>query len=219
LQRFRHLSHDLATATDAFGVGTSQRIAARERIVVWELDGACRVTLGQNEVCQREGMWTLGLWTADGLRVCQLSFSFLHQGRVMIGSVQGPPVQDDAAMQGIRDLTRAAEGLRPPHLLVEVLRALCRRWGLALSGVDPQHHVKKKWHHSVLAVSFDYRGFWTDLGGCRQGNGQWVLPTQRVQRDLSEIPSKRRAVYRRRADLLAALPFQLQNLPDAPTAA
>ncbi len=214
-QRFSHLQHDLATASQAFGLATAQRIAGRERVVLWTLADGATVTLGLNEVCQREGMWTLALHTAQGVRVCQLSFSFLLRSRLMIGSVQGAPAQDEAAMQGIRALTRTAEGLRPPYLLVEVLRVLCRRWGQALLGVDPQHHVKKKWHQRALKVSFDYRAFWADLGGHKQRNEIWALPNQRAPRDLSDVPAKRRATYKRRALLLAALPAQLQNLPGA----
>ena len=214
-QRFSHLQHDLATASQAFGLATAQRIAGRERVVLWTLADGATVTLGLNEVCQREGMWTLALHTAEGVRVCQLSFSFLLCSRLMIGSVQGAPAQDEAAMQGVRTLTRTAEGLRPPYLLVEVLRVLCQRWGQALSAVDPQHHVKKKWYQRALKVSFDYRAFWADLGGHKQANEIWALPTQRAPRDLSDVPAKRRATYKRRALLLAALPAQLQNLPGA----
>ena len=130
----------------------------------------------------------------------------------MIGSVQGAHCQDERAMQGIRDATRAAEGLRPPHLLVEVLRVLCRRGQQTLSAIDPAHHVKKRWHQRLLQVSFDYRGFWTALGGQLQASGFWSLPSQRKLRDLADVPPKRRAMYRRRAGLLEALPCQLLHL-------
>jgi len=119
-QRFKHLQHDLAAATRVFGVATSERIAVGEDLVLWELTGAGQVCLGLNPLCRREGLWALSLRTAAGVRVCQISFSFLHRDRLMIGSVQGAAMQDEPAQQGIRDLTHAAEGLRPPYLLVEV---------------------------------------------------------------------------------------------------
>ena len=171
------------------------------------------VGLGLNPVCRREGLWALSLHNACGLRVCQISFSFLPGQRLMIGSVQGAAAQDSAAMQAVRDLTHAAEGLRPAHLLAEVLRTLCRRWSLGLVGVDPQHHVKKRWHQRTLAVCFDYFGFWTVLGGQRQADALWSLPTTRAPRALADVPSKRRAQYKRRLALLAALPEALQHLP------
>jgi hypothetical protein len=217
-QRFTGMARDLSTATQAFGVVPGRQIAEGRCIQVWELPGAARVELGLNEVCRREGLWALSLVSAQGIRLCQLSFSFLRAGRVTIGSIQGAPAQDEAAMQGVRDLTRSAEGLRPPHLLIEVLRAMCQHWGQALAGVDPQHHVKKKWHQPELKVSFDYRAFWTELGGHRQADEFWAVPVQRVPRELSDVPAKRRAMYRRRANLLAALPGQLQNLPLRPLA-
>ncbi len=221
-QRFQYLQHDLAAATQAFGVATGSRIALGERVVLCTLGdagGAGSVGLGLNPVCKREGLWALSLHNAGGLRVCQISFSFLPGQRLMIGSVQGAAAQDGAAMQAVRDLTHAAEGLRPAHLLAEVLRMLCRRWTLRLVGVDPQHHVKKRWHQRTLAVSFDYCGFWTALGGQRQADALWSLPTVRAARDLANVPGKRRAQYKRRLSMLAALPDLLQHLPPhAPTA-
>ena len=212
-QRFSHLQHDLTTASLVFGLATSARIALGDRVVLWTLADGGTVRLGLNDVCKREGLWALGLYTAGGDRVCQISFSFLHAGRLMLGSVQGAAAQDEAAMRGMRDLTRAAEGLRPPCLLVEMLRTLCRRWSLDLLVVDPQHPVKKRWHQQTLAVSVDYCGFWTELGGHRQANAFWSLPLQRVVRDLPEVPAKRRAQYRRKLAMLADLPQQLQHLP------
>jgi uncharacterized protein VirK/YbjX len=108
-------------------------------------------------------------------------------------------------MDGIRTLTRAAEGLRPPHLVIESLRALCRRWKVDLVGVDPEHHAKRRWHQRELHVAFDYRAFWTDLGAVRRADGNWAIPLLRPPRDLADVPAKRRAMYRRRAELLASL--------------
>ena len=212
-QRFTHLQHDLITASQVFGPATGARIALGERVLLWTLPDGGTLRLGLNGVCKREGLWALSLDTAGGVQVCQISFSFLHTGQLMLGSVQGAAAQDEVAMQGIRELTRAAEGLRPPYLLAEVLRTLCKRWSLDMLGVDPQHHVKKRWHQQTLAVSFDYCGFWAELGGHRQTNGIWSLPLQRPLRDLAEVPTKRRAQYKRKLALLADLPQQLQHLP------
>jgi len=183
-----------------------------ERVVLWPLGEAGSVGLGLNRICKREGLWALSLCTRDGLQVCQLSFSFLQRDRLMIGSVQGAAAHDDRAIQAVRDLTHAAEGLRPPFLLVEVLRALCQRQATAMLGVDPQHHVKKRWHQRVLTVSFDYCGFWTALGGQRGLNGMWALPAQRPARAVDGVPSKRRAQHRRKLAMLAAMPDQLNAL-------
>ena len=215
-QRFRHLQHDLAAATRAFGVTSSQRIATGEHLVLWDLAGAGQVCLGLNPLCRREGLWALSLRTAAGVRVCQISFSFLHRGRLMIGSVQGAAMQDAHAQQGIRDLTRAAQGLRSPYLLVAVLRVICQRDAVALLGVDPQHHVKKRWHQASLAVCFDYRAFWAGLGGHCTASGIWALPEQRAPRAQEDVPAKRRAQHKRRLALLAGLPQHLRNLPGLP---
>ena len=87
-QRFRHLQHDLAAATQAIGLNPGARIAVGDRVALWPLGEAGAVCLGLNQICQREGLWALSLCSPDGLQVCQFSFSFLQRDRLMIGSVQ-----------------------------------------------------------------------------------------------------------------------------------
>lgn len=214
-RRLAHLKHDLALATEVFGARICQRIAEGERIPLWRLGDQAIVTLGLNTVSMREGLWALHLVTPEGARVCHMSFSFLLPDRLAVGAVQGPALEDEAALAAIRTLTKEAEGLRPAHLLVEVLRVLCRRWSLQLVGVDPCHHPKKKWHHRELRVAFDYRNFWGELGGALAADGLWALPSDRIARDLAEVPSKRRAMYRRREQLLERMSSQLLHaLPE-----
>jgi uncharacterized protein VirK/YbjX len=217
-RRMTHLRHDLEAATRIFGPAVCHRIAQGERVPVWRLNGQALVTLGLNTVSMREGLWALHLVTPEGARVCHMSFSFLKPDRLVVGAVQGPGLHDEAALAAIRLLTREAEGLRPAHLLFEVLRVLCRRWGLQAAGIDPRHHPKKKWHHRTLHVAFDYRGFWSELGGRLQRDGSWSLPCTRVARGLDEVPAKRRAMYRRREQLLAQMPEQIEQLPPGPAA-
>jgi uncharacterized protein VirK/YbjX len=101
-QRFSHLQHDLARASQVFGLATSARIGLGERLPLWSLAEGGSVRLGQNEVCKREGLWALSLHGHCGLQVCQISFSFLPGQRLMIGSVQGAAAQQGAAKQAVR---------------------------------------------------------------------------------------------------------------------
>lgn len=200
--RAGQLLHDLQSASHRFGTLRCEWMAAGEQVPLWTLPGGGSVVLMLNHVTRREGQWALRLLGPAGEFACQVSFSFVHPQALMVGAVQGPRLADVAGLEAIRLLTRQAEGLRPAHLLLEVLRALCRPWQLDLLGVDPCHSATRRWTARELGVAFDYRGFWQEQGGARQADGTWRLPVERPARDLAEVPSKRRAMYRRRQQLL-----------------
>ncbi|MBW8779742.1 MAG: DUF535 family protein, partial [Burkholderiales bacterium] len=103
-----------------------------------------------------------------------------------------------------------------PHLLVHALRVLAARWGVTrLRGIDPENHVKGKWNLRDSRLRFDYRGFWAEHDGARDASGNWGLPLGTALRPLEEVPTKRRAMYRRRYAMLEALRSAVAALPDA----
>jgi hypothetical protein len=73
--------------------------------------------------------------------------------------------------------------------------------------------VTKKTHVSAAtAVQFsaDYDGFWRELGGV-EVEGRFLLPLRPYHRDISEVPSNRRAAFRRRQTLIAELLAQIDG--------
>jgi uncharacterized protein VirK/YbjX len=172
------------------------------------LDGGTRIVLALNGVSFHEGLWQLALVGTDGARLYSLGFGLVDATTLLIGNVQGPSGLDNLAR--VRDLTHAAHGLRPPHLLLHVLRLLAARWGIAtLLGIDPEHHVKGRWNLRDSRLRFDYRGLWSDCGAERGAHGHWTLPLAPALRPLEEVPTKRRAMYRRRYALLQTLQTEL----------
>jgi uncharacterized protein VirK/YbjX len=156
-----------------------------------------------------EGLWQLGLVDAAGERTYSLGFGFLRDGTLLVGNVQGPSLGTDG-LALIRRATAAAEGLRPPYLLLHVLRHLARRWGVAdLRGIDPEHHVKGRWNLRRTRLQFDYRAFWQESGATQRPDGHWQLPLVLAMRGPEDVPSKRRAMYRRRQSLLAQVESQV----------
>jgi uncharacterized protein VirK/YbjX len=106
--------------------------------------------------------------------------------------------------------------MRPPHLLVHVLRVLAAQWGATrLHGVDPENHVKGRWNLRDSRLRFDYRAFWAEHDGVRDDTGNWALPLATALRPLEEVPTKRRATYRRRYSMLEALQSAVHTLSDA----
>ncbi len=180
-----------------------------------ELTDQTRVVLSLNDVSFHEGLWQVGLLGADGVRLYSIGFGFTDEHTLLMGNVQGPSLKDEG-LDRIRDVTHAAHGMRPAHLLVHTLRVLAAHWGATrLEGVDPENHVKGRWNLRDSRLRFDYRAFWQEHEAVRDASGNWSLPLDTALRPLEEVPTKRRAMYRRRYAMLEALQLAVSTLADA----
>lgn len=210
-QRSSMFRHDLATAHRVYGEAICALLAERAPWVWLQLDEQWNLVLEVNAVSFHEGFWSVCLRHRDGGRAYHAGFAFQPDRRVLIAGIQGPrghewPGHDPKDI--VRDLTKLCEGLRPPHLLLEAIRAVALAAGATeLVGIDPRHHIKGAWNHRSKRLKFDYAEFWSDGGGALGADGNWHLPLAGTRRDLADAPSKKRAMYRRRyalLDLLAA---------------
>jgi uncharacterized protein len=159
--------------------------------------------------CWREGLLTIA-WRDEIERVdlawATISFErhcATGELRALIGGLQGPAGKE---RERVRDATRACHGLRPKAAVMEAVCVLCRMAKVrVLSGVTKKTHVS-----ATTSVQFcaDYDGFWQEIGGI-EADGRFVLPLRPYHRDISEVPSHRRAAFRRRQALIADLLAQI----------
>ena len=214
-ERLQATLDSLRVVCGSVGDEANVRSLLTQGITLLELTDRTRVVLSLNDVSFHEGLWQIGLVGEDGLRLYSIGFGLTDPRTLLIGNVQGPSLKDDG-LDRIRDVTHAAHGMRPPHLLMHTLRVLAARWGATrLQGVDPEHHVKGRWNLRGSRLRFDYRGFWGEHDGVRDESGNWSLPLDTALRPLEEVPTKRRAMYRRRYALLEALQLAVATLADA----
>lgn len=217
-ERFAVYGQSVSGAADLLSDDSAQAIGRGERLPVVRV-GDLVVELGINEMSMEEGLWALTLRDAGGHRLSNVSFSFLPGGRLLIGAVQGPKMNDSAALEGIRAATHALQGLRPPHFVMAVLKCLAREGGLQLLGIDPAVKARLRRLPWSKAYHFDYRGFWQEQGGTPLDSSYWQLGTSTEVRAPEDVPSKKRAMYRRRGELIAALAQQVRPFLAADAAA
>lgn len=216
LARARTMVASIVGIEDAVGGALARDLCAGRELTLARLPDATRITLNLNRLTFHEGLWAVDVTRADGLRLFTISFGWLDARTLMIGCVQGPPREIDG-LQCVRDLTSAAHGLRPAHLLIYVLRACAAAWGVTtLVGVDETFQVKGRWNHKAQERRFDYAGFWAEAGGVTLGDGNWQIPVAVPQRPMDDVPSKRRAMYRRRYALLAEVAAQVAQAMTGP---
>lgn len=218
--RLRTTLASLRVVSASVGDEANVQALLTQGITLAELTDRSRVVLSLNDVSFHEGLWQIGLIGADGLRLYSIGFGFTDAGTLLMGNVQGPSLKGDDGLDRIRDATHAAHGMRPPHLLVHTLRVLAARWGAtSLKGVDPENHVKGRWNLRDSRLRFDYRAFWEEHEARRGDDGNWTMPLDTALRPLEDVPTKRRAMYRRRYAMLEALQQAVDTLPDARHAA
>jgi uncharacterized protein len=179
--------------------------------VTLALSGRYALVVSEPVRCWREGLLTVA-WrdVVEQVDLAWATISFewhAESGKrgALIGGLQGP-----AAMgrEQVREATRACHGLRPKAAVLEAICALCR-----IAGVDELHGVAKKTHVSSatsVQLRADYDGFWQEIGGI-EVDGRYLLPLQLHHRDVSEVPSNRRAEFRRRQALIADLLAQISR--------
>lgn len=203
-QRFHAMIADLEAAATHFGPVTAHLLANGGSVRVCA-QAQFSVDLTINAPTRIEGYWALNLNAEDGQPLFNLSFGFLDADSLLIASLQGLKRSDGHNRQIIRSLTKRSHGLRPHALLLEILRMCCTAWGISrIHGIDPAYQVtqyKKKRDE----FGFDYRVFWQEHGADLASDGHWRLPSHGLRRAAADIPMQKRAMYRRRYEMLDEL--------------
>lgn len=210
-------------------LGVPFPFSADEKLILadlTDLHSGLRIVLDQPQWFMREGGLTLNLFVGD-FRAYSLAFSLGDGAQgidCMIGSIQGR--NSDEATAIYRDLTKAAHGLRPRDLLIEVLRILCRHWQVSrlLAVRDSERHHRHPFFGGKAVAPQDYDAIWQDRGGHLADEYFYELPIVSERRADEDIKPNKRSLYRRRyrfldqleadipAGLAVAQPVQFRDL-------
>ncbi|MFO1339818.1 MAG: DUF535 family protein [Burkholderiaceae bacterium] len=198
------------------------QVPLKGRHVVARLDEPCpglSLQLDRPEWIENEGELALSLFKGPK-RLYTVALVFgACRGRpaMMIGSIQG--VSWEGANATYAELTKQLHGCRPRDLIVHASLCIAESLGLprayAISDACRHHRAARFPGGAGHAPTADYDEVWGDRGGVRGNDGFFELDTAFRPRDLNEVPSKKRAMYRRRYDMLGALRADIQHLARA----
>jgi uncharacterized protein VirK/YbjX len=129
-----------------------------------------------------------------------LSFSFIsHEDGYLLylGGLQGSNAPNSRELVG--QASKACSGLSPKRIVMEAVFALAEQLRIkAIIGISDEHHISSK----KTAKYFRYNDFWLEFDAlCRQ-DGDYSLPLVPTHKDIMDVPTKRRAKYRRQRALL-----------------
>ena len=163
----------------------------------------------------REGELVLNLFKCD-LRVASVAFTIGKEGDeliIFIGAVQGihKGVSSEESLCIFKQISKDFNGLRPRSILIEVLRMISGTLGVVkIMGVADEHR-----HHrhpyfgkrDLLKYGVNYNEIWQEHDGAIDYNwlGFYDIPIAPVRKNVADIPSKKRALYRRRYELLEVI--------------
>ena len=120
-----------------------------------------------------------------------------EQPTLMIGCLQGP--RGENARDMVRDLTRNLHGMRPKQLMLNLAYTFAQHYRIErLVAISNEAHPLRR---SGRPLYSDYDAFWEEQQGQRVGGGWYALPTTLTHKTEAEVPSNRRAEFRRREAL------------------
>ncbi len=162
----------------------------------------------------REGETTLWIRDSNNDLLASLTFSILEikeKWCLMIGGLQGP--RRHITHDVIKDATRNCHGIFPKRLLMEFIWLLAARTSIStIYGVSNDGHVFRALRYRMSKgrhFHASYDEFWESLGGSKENKRLWNLPIMPERKLLENIPSKKRAEYRRRFELLDSMAEQM----------
>jgi uncharacterized protein VirK/YbjX len=172
-----------------------------------------RVTFDQPRWMLRVGQITLSIWHGDA-RLYSISFSLSSAGvpTAYIGGLQGE--RNEGGIELFRDFKKAANGMRPQDLTIELMRMLSRATGMQrILAVSDTIHAQRRTIRAPAPAAGFFAGYdeaWRERGGTLTDDGFYALPLHRPARAAADIPTRKRALYRRRDAMLAAIESDIQ---------
>jgi uncharacterized protein VirK/YbjX/predicted RNA methylase len=192
----------------AFPLDSSVFLAELEHI-----EPGLTVELDKPQWFAEEGEVAINLFSG-GERIYSLLFTLgeVDGKRVAyVGAVQGRYLPD--AVERYKRLTRAAHGMRPRDLLFAAFRFLCCELAVEriLAVSDRANIARSGYFKNYDDIFVSHDETWTQYGGSATDAGFFDMPAALKVRSLEEIPSRKRAQYRRRYEMLDSMQAQLAS--------
>lgn len=195
-----------------------------ERLVLSDLSAfsaGCSLVLDRPFWFMREGELVLNLFQGD-LRIASLAFTLCRTDTelsIFIGAVQGihKGVDSDLSLTIYRDMTKDFEGLRPRSFLIEVMKHIATNIGIekiyAVGDAYRHHRHPYFGAEKSRELAANYDVIWLEHGATPSEREDFFdLPMSPSRKPLDSIAAKKRAMYRRRYELLDATFNQIDSV-------
>lgn len=209
-ERIELVKEHIAYITENFKEECALKLARHEFFLLWEdLSGEepLRLYLTFESGQRKEGLLSLMFrWGNNYANLYQMIF-WIARGKtgdwsLWIGAMQGPNMEN--AKEVVKKVTKQCHAYRTKNLILYVTRIFARTLGLkhiyAVSnyGYYANNHVR-----SDRKLKTNFGDFWEESGGHVTEDARFYeIPLHEERKSMDEIPTRKRAVYRKRFALL-----------------
>lgn len=155
---------------------------------------------------RKEGLLSVVLRRADERPLYQMIFwiapNKVGEWSLWIGAMQGPNVEH--AKEIIKKITKQCHAYRTKNLILHATQEVARAMGLrhiyavTNHGYYANNHVRRD-----RKLKTDFSKFWEESGGTKcEDERFYELPLIEYRKTMEEVPTRKRAVYRRRFALM-----------------
>jgi len=141
--------------------------------------------------------------------MCWLDKNAAGEKVLVIGAMQGPNM--DGAKDVIKDITKRSYRYRTKNLILYMTQAVARSFGVqhiyavTNEGYYAQNHVRRD-----RKLKTDFGAFWEEAGGWKTDDPRFdELPLTEPRKTMEEVPTRKRAQYRKRFAFLDDVDAQI----------
>lgn len=150
-------------------------------------------------------------WIARADLLGNIDNSLQADNAMWIGAMQGPNV--DNAKDIIKVITKKSHAYRTKNLILYAAQSLARSLGLTkIFAVTNEGYYANNHIRSDRKLKTSFSDFWEECGGHLTSDERFFsLPLMEIRKSTEEIPTRKRAVYRRRFEMLDELDAAVKN--------
>lgn len=170
--------------------------------IIFKFDEDFELYLGSNRHVSKEGFWALSL-RYQNAPIEQCCFCFTLDNKLLISCIQGYQYSDFNVLDINKIFTKKCYGLRPIALLIECIKMLCVSLKLdATLGVHEKNQIRSQ-KGEDKGYFVDYQKIWLENGGkLVKINNHLYYELSHKRKNLEEIPSSKRSMYKKRFAIL-----------------
>ena len=217
-ERARLIEENMQFLAERFNDDFMLKLYGDKKIELWRM--ALDETLGEMNLVlcaesgqRKEGLAAVMFNLPGEVPVYQILFWIARdeiinrdsQWAMWIGAMQGPNVDD--AKDLVKRITKKCHAYRTKNLILYVAQSVARFLGVKkIFAVTNEGYYANNHVRSDRKLKTSFSDFWVECGGVETGDKRFFdLPLIEARKSFEEIPSHKRAQYRRRFALLDEL--------------
>ena len=217
-ERARLIEENMQFLAERFNDDFMLKLYGDKKIELWRM--ALDETLGEMNLVlcaesgqRKEGLAAVMFNLPGEVPVYQILFWIARdeiincdsQWAMWIGAMQGPNVDD--AKDLVKHITKKCHAYRTKNLILYVAQSVARFLGVKkIFAVTNEGYYANNHVRSDRKLKTSFSDFWAECGGVETGDKRFFdLPLIEARKSFEEIPSHKRAQYRRRFALLDEL--------------